>query len=326
MTVTQVQMAPANTDTPSTAPRMPEIAPTRESLQIKPQAPVAPSHGTHRVTISSAEGNSMSHDGATRITADDLMGEGILGTARNNGFVTNNITPKSVVNTPQGEMTVEMAHRFGLVGKGQTGEYYELTNEQVTSVIQDSTNEQNIEPDTDSMPQQFNSRESVEALNTLEDNLHESFRDGLFNKTVDNMVTAPSDDEGNPIGVDLKDFAAQAGMSEDQFKSTYEGVIDGFQEQADSVLSSNGVDPGEFYDWMQNSRSEELRLAMKQHFYTRNPSVWKSHVDQFRREVAPNDEALEAAGVSVTKRDGNSLITIQGMQMTVAAAARAGLI
>lgn len=61
-------------------------------------------------------------------------------------------------------------------------------------------------------------------------------------------------------------------------------------------------------------------------YLTKDPAVWEALVPLYRSNVLPTDAALARAGMKVTRRDGQSYITMKGMQMTVQQAAKSGLI
>jgi hypothetical protein len=66
---------------------------------------------------------------------------------------------------------------------------------------------------------------------------------------------------------------------------------------------------------------------MEAHYMSRDPAAYAQLAQAYLRSVPPDVATMQAGGLSAsTTRDGRQLVTIQGMTMTAAAAARAGLI
>ncbi len=139
-------------------------------------------------------------------------------------------------------------------------------------------------------------------------------------------LNTPFDDDGNLIPLNLDQFSNVSGIQSAELQGHASAVLSGFQTEADSALKSLGVDTENFYQFLKDEHPAKLQDAMRQHYFTKDPSVWKSLVPLYRTSVMPSDEVLTKAGLKVTRMNGQSYITLRGMQMTVQQAAKSGLI
>ena len=288
-------------------------APATSGLQINPNAM------SGSLSIQGDQASYEHHQGVTRVTSQDYVRPGILGS-----LGVGKVHPNAVVQTPMGEMSLDMAHKFGMVGKNGDGSYYELGGEKKNDQPQSPPKETLSE--TEEQPQELPLASAREALEQINTHVPEHYRDGIMNAALKHIIDSPVDDEGNSVALNLSRYAQELGLPEEALNTNVDAVLRGFQTQADATLSKLGVDTESFYEFLREEHPDKLKQAIQHHYWTRNPSVWKSLVPLYRKSVMPTDEALIGAGYEVGKREGESVINIGGIQMTVKSAAKAGLI
>jgi hypothetical protein len=103
-------------------------------------------------------------------------------------------------------------------------------------------------------------------------------------------------------------------------------IIQGYQLQADSALTAQGIDLEEFYGFLQEEHPDLLKESIQKHYRTKSPAVWKELIPLYRSSVLPSDEALARAGIPVRQVGKDKIITLKGMTMTLKAAVKAGLL
>jgi hypothetical protein len=131
---------------------------------------------------------------------------------------------------------------------------------------------------------------------------------------------------GDDTSLDLSSFADEIGQPEGLLKMYTDDIVSGFQAQADNALKAHGVDLVEFYGFLQEEHPGKLREAIQTHYRTKNPGVWQSLIPLYRQSVMPSEEALKRAGIPVTKKGNDTMVTIHGTMMSLKAAVRAGFL
>lgn len=126
--------------------------------------------------------------------------------------------------------------------------------------------------------------------------------------------------------IDLAAYANEIGQPEGLLQLYTNDIIQGYQAQADSVLSAQGVDLNEFYEFLQEEHPELLKESIQKHYRSKDPSIWKELIPLYRSSVLPSEEALRRAGIPVRQVGNDKIITYKGMTMTLKAAVKAGLL
>ncbi|HDR9228628.1 TPA: hypothetical protein QDB19_004901 [Burkholderia vietnamiensis] len=285
--------------------------PAEDNIAPRTGPSVRPSEGVTSVTLNGNQA-SVSNGKHDAISADQLSpyaADDWRSTARDRiGMPTSNITADSVV---------ELAGMSGRVGDFvQAGVLRETPNGfEVVSTEGTPEAIEEVNPDAATMP---------EAVAQGVDSATEPFDDATLDAGLAHGIAAATGD----MTVDdvVKGVAQRSGMDPAQAGERVQFVMDAYQAQADSYLTSNGLGADElpvFYEWAkQSGQKAALTAAIQKQAYGRDMSAWKPLVASFMRDVAPNLGALKANGYET---NGN-LVRIDGKWIDVKAAARAGLI
>jgi hypothetical protein len=278
--------------------------------------------GVNSISISNGQATTSSST-VQRITTEDFTDGGIVGSL---GF--SRVHDKAVVQTPHGTMELRMAHQLGLVGKTSEGHYYDLGNEpskkssEVNKVIEKvQSNDQ-----AQDQPQELPTEAAKLGLNVINSALPENSVDSMLTQVMEHQLNAAFNEDATTTPLSLEHFANEAGLPKEVLETSVSSVIDGFQRQADGLLKKEGINPDEFYGYLLEKHPEKVREAIKTHYQTKNPTVWKSLVHTYRTGVLPSDDTLARAGYLVEYHGKTRYINFKGVQMTVQAAANAGLI
>lgn len=279
-----------------------------------------------RRTMTMHEGNfHIENHQSMRVTAEDFERPGIVGS-----LGAHKQHPNAIVKLPHGiDTTLEQAFRMGMVGKDASGQYYDFDTSKKNDVESSKQVNQPEQPkafDDDHGPKVLPLETARASLEALSSSLPESQLDVLIESAAKHALDTPFDDDGNPVKLSLEGFTTASGLDESVLHGHLGSVLDGFQKAADDALKSLGVDTNNFYQFLKDEHPSKLKDVMREHYVTKNPGVWKKLVPLYRSSVLPSDEALNRAGIKVNKRDGEAYITLGGVQMTVKAAAKAGLI
>lgn len=120
-------------------------------------------------------------------------------------------------------------------------------------------------------------------------------------------------------------MAESLGMNSEEFAASLSKIQAAYSAQANQAISALGANPAEFVTWAQTNNLQAFQSAMREHFYARNPNVYRPLVEQFFTKRSPAIETLKAAGIAVSKaHNGENLVTINGVTVTRQVAARLG--
>jgi hypothetical protein len=156
-------------------------------------------------------------------------------------------------------------------------------------------------------------------LQSLQSRFSEASLEGLSDSIIDSAISGTGD-------LDLSVYANEIGQPEGLLKMYADDVIQGYQAQADSALTAQGIDLEEFYGWLQEEHPDLLKETIQKHYRSKSPAVWKELIPLYRSSVLPSDEALARAGIPVRQVGKDKIITYKGMTMTLKAAVKAGLL
>ncbi|MFJ0454066.1 hypothetical protein [Bordetella bronchiseptica] len=127
-------------------------------------------------------------------------------------------------------------------------------------------------------------------------------------------------------------LAQNTGMELAEAQGRAQFIIDAYQAQADSFLTSQvGLSSGEledFYDFAREPGNKDaLRVALEGQLYGNSMAGWRPLIGRYMDQVAPSAEALQTRGFETrVSPEGEQMVRIQGVWMSTRAAARAGLI
>jgi len=136
--------------------------------------------------------------------------------------------------------------------------------------------------------------------------------------------------------IPMEDIAAglarSTGMELTEAQGRAQFIIDAYQGQADSYLTSQmSLPPEELQDFYEFAREADnkaaLREALQGQLYGNSMAGWRPLMARYMDQVAPSAEALQARGFETkVTAEGEQLVRIQGNWMSARAAARAGII
>lgn len=155
-------------------------------------------------------------------------------------------------------------------------------------------------------------------MKSLESKFSEASMGSLADSIINSAVT-----DGH---IDLAAYANEINQPEGLLQLYTNDIIQGYQAQADSALTAQGIDLNEFYGFLQEEHPALLKETINKHYRTKNPSVWKELIPLYRSSVLPSGEALARAGIPVRQVGNETIITYKGMTMTLKAAVKAGLL
>ncbi|MFE0840535.1 hypothetical protein [Achromobacter insolitus] len=152
-----------------------------------------------------------------------------------------------------------------------------------------------------------------------------AIQNGMASAIAGAMGDIPMED----IAVGL---AQNTGMELTEAQGRAQFIIDAYQAQADSFLTSQmGLSSGELQDFYEFAREpgnkDALRVALEGQLYGNNMAGWRPLIARYMDQVAPSAEALQTRGFETrVSPEGEQMVRIQGVWMSTRAAARAGLI
>jgi len=243
---------------------------------------------------------------------------GILASARTQtGRATSDLTPQTLVMINGRETTLAVAQHLGYVSRDEQGRYVE-TPEQQRAEREAARNSQ--QDKLEDAPESFADADAEAVLAEMIQQVPTHTQHSLVNTYVQGK---------EPSVAELHDLSKALGVPESEVTAAIGAVFDSFKGQADKFAVAQGVNADDVenaWEWLRANKGDELRNAMRQQAYSRSSKVYGELIQTYLRSVKPSAEALAAEGVKVSTRDGAELINIKGMQMTVATAARLGLI
>jgi hypothetical protein len=269
------------------------------------------------------------HDGGisrVNMSEIDAPGGDVLKTARHPqlGHAPSRLTDDSVVTYQGVQMRLGEAVRLGLVSRSAAGDYSDATDvstkpPQGSDEKQPDENKQPEAKDSDKDqdgPQAFDP-DSEKMFAYVVEQIPEPLRMGVVEKMIESGVD----------GLDLT-AAAHSNMTPEAYRASLSGIANRYQAQADQFVQQQGFnDTQAFYDWARETRPAETKDAMRQFVLGRNPKVFSDLVQAYRQSVMPSNESLRANGYDIRpQRDGTTLVNIDGQWMSVASAAKLGLV
>lgn len=281
--------------------------------------------GNYHTAMSANGMQAQTIDNMQSFGADDLAREGIVGS-----LGAHRQHSEAIVKLPGGmDTTLENAYRMGMIGKDSSGQYYDFDGPKKNDVSGNHPETPQATPKETAPEPEFKVPEAaLGSLAVLSESLPEHHVDQLLETAaLHSMVNEQVfDGAGNPLQLDLSAFAGMAGIDEGTLHSHVGSVLNGYQVAADKALRSLGVDTDNFYQFLKDEHPAKLKATMKEHYLTKDASIWKSLVPLYRTSVLPTEEALQRAGIPVGHRNGEAYVTLNGIEMTIKAAAVAGLL
>jgi hypothetical protein len=283
-----------------------------------------PSYGS--VPETDGESTRALDGGIQRVNMSDLgPASGVLATARHPqlGHAPAQLTDTTLVEIGGMQLQLKEAARLGFVHRDAQGNFSEIGSAprkgaSASAVADPQPVEQPKQEaaDQDDGPQAF--APDSEALVAY---LAKAVPPELQTSIVQQVVEKGID------GLDLK-AASLTDLSPDQLRTTVDGVSRAFQAQADSWLHEQGFqDHSSFYEWAREQHPDKTAAAMRTFVASRNPKVFSGLLQAYRQSVMPSTESLVREGYQVrTEKDGSRVVKIDGQWLSVAAAAKLGLV
>jgi hypothetical protein len=126
----------------------------------------------------------------------------------------------------------------------------------------------------------------------------------------------------------VRKLAMGSGKEPGDVQQRAQFILGAYQAQADSYLAKQGIgkeDLQDFYEFTR-TRKGDMRAALEQQIRQSNLSGWKPLVSKFLSSTAPSLQALQENGFQTKTVDNVAQVRIQGMWMSLKAAAKAGYI
>jgi hypothetical protein len=241
-------------------------------------------------------------------------GTDFMATAKNNGLLARgNITSDTVVEFGGVQASIGALVAQGLIYQNDAGRYVAAGEGSQSNQQQQGQDQQQ----SDTGPQYFPS-EVEEAVGAA----IEPFSQHSYDSTVVLAATAGLD------SINWRQLADQNGMTEAEARERGAFVAQAFEQQANSVAKAAGIeDPSEVWSHLEQEMPEEFARAKRQLVSGRSTAGLKALVADYFKSVPPTIEALHRGGIKTGKdSDGSPTCFVQNRWMSVAAAARAGLV
>jgi hypothetical protein len=302
--------------------------------------------GSSVTRFNAATGTAESSGGLTRVNlAERPAGGSILDTGMRNGsnIAAGRLTPDSTVEINGTRTQVKVAELLGFITRGPDGRYQEAGK------ANGSFNQAATEQGTDQKPAtNAAATDQKAAYATLAANrlTGESLPDAQEDARYDILNRASPEATGQALNsvadaalkgtaVDLSELASHLGLSDEQARSTFDALQSAFQTQADAAVAAAGVcDVDAFWQWARENHGAELREATMDQVSMKSTSRFRKLARAFANSGHAGG-ALDAdsfvggnhaAGIETTKRDGKVIVKVNGVEMELRAAIRAGLV
>lgn len=303
--------------TPTEAPTDTRPANARHGLTVHLN------HESGKLVRVNASGEAEVSESVSRVTSGrEFTGsEGVLATARS---IAGALIPAQllaqkdphhvIVRVGAMETSLASAVALGLVTHDPaTGQYKETGAQPEPTVAQ---------PSEDTIPQPF-PEEHANAQELL-DGLEADLPPAVSQRVLSAFVTGEFD------AAALSDLCAHAGVEPSEMQAALGDIADAFEAQAQAAIAAAGVDPADIanaWGWMRSQRSAEMREALHRQVFTRDPSLYTKLAKGYLRSIAPSADSARRGGLEVRRAaDGTELVTIGGVEMPLASAARLGLL
>lgn len=275
--------------------------------------------GFTRVTIGGSEAVE-EHGTVQRITESDIYNErqdgSILATARNAaGSPTTTLTPKTIVTIPGGmQVELSMAERLNYVKRSASGDYIEIGQGTQQAANAAAQSQQQVAPEVEAEELFAGEYEgyAANALSVIPSHAQDAMIATVLQKGFD--------------AVNWNDSAYTAGTTPEELRQRVELVGGLFSAQAGAAIERIGGIPEDVYEWAREHAREELQAAMRDHVYKRTTKGYTALADKWMRAIPPTAERLAENGYKVGKSGKQDVVFIDGTWVSVAAAARMGLI
>lgn len=247
---------------------------------------------------------------ASELTPFTDEGDWRAGAKKANGFPAQTITADTIVSLAGTEGQVKHFVAAGILKETANG--YELAD-----AVEETQETNETSSDVAEMPQEL-ATAIDEVLAPFDQNTLDS---GLG--LAISSVTGELDMESV-----VRSVATKSGMDPKDAQARIQFTIDVYQAEADNYLAKQGISKDDLPAFHEYARSQKgtLREAIDAQVYHRDLSKWKGMVSKFMSSNAPSVEALKANGFAVKTVDRVDQVRIQGVWMSLQAAARAGLI
>jgi hypothetical protein len=131
----------------------------------------------------------------------------------------------------------------------------------------------------------------------------------------------------------LNRAASESGIAPSELSQRLDGVVQGFQHQAETVLKGMGADdPSQFWEWAQATHKDDLKRAMTAHAMERTTKgyapLFQTYIETLDSH-SPEDilSAEFGSGIKAQKIDGKIVLDIPAYgRMTYRSAIKSGLI
>lgn len=325
MTTTRVQMNPESGEfeDANNAPSTSNGFVNPDGVEKAPSTIRTNAGVTYRAT-SGASGEASESTTTRMNTADMRSGHpGLLATARTAwGSPASQLTPQTRVTLVDGsDTTLAAAEKMGLVARAPDGTYREVQQAEAEPETKNSA------PDLTPVPLSDGTTITAHELHAHTDEVMNASMKGLDQFSQEQIVQRFAMDKLDEKFI--HDTARANGLEPEDLAERVEAFQLAVLAELAPVAERTGVaDLEHFAEWAdENYGEDEMMDAFMAHVYGRDTSKYAGMMEEYVRRVLPRTEEVEKGGVKVAHgTDGKELVNIGGVQMSLKAAVRQGLI
>lgn len=278
---------------------------------------------THAVTLRDGVATTDNSTKGLRVLSSELnphCGDGsVFATARNpRGFAVTEITPETLITVHGMQAPVKFFEEQGVIHRGADGRYAEGSG-------QPQGAEEETPPAPESRPDYLTM--TTETAQSVDDALSE-----IPDHHIDPLA-------GLGVGVAIGEldvsvleahFSNYSGASTEVAASRVATMQAAYQQQADTAITGRcGIeaeDLGSFYVWARESQKGALREAVQKQIHSHDLSGYRALASRYLASNPPSLEAVKAGGYPVRQEGQQAEVFMDGRWLTIATAARLGLL
>jgi hypothetical protein len=306
MAVTSINMyeGPQSTEAPQTGIRVNADAGRTSSIVFRNGEAFDNSRSVERVT--SSQINPHYEDGT------------VFASARSrSGFAVSEVTPDTLITVGGVQAPASFFESQGIVHRGADGRYEEGSGQPQGAQGAPETPEDDLDALT-------MTSESAKAV----DDALEGIPDAHINPLVATAIAVATGELDDSTLV--QKITAIGGMSEEEVSSRLSTVRAAYEQQAAAAITGRcGVPPEalqEFYQWARENQKGALRAAVNQQVHANDLSGYRGLADRWFRENPPSIDAVKAGGFDTRIQDKRAEVFMAGRWLSIAAAARLGML
>jgi hypothetical protein len=305
---------------------------SHQTYQGLPTEPL-PDVGIVRINADAGRTTSVSiHDGVAvtdttsgqRVLSSELNphhGDGsVFATARNpRGFAVTEITPDTLITVAGVQGPVSFFEAQGLVHRGTDGRYAEGSGE--PEGAPEETPQGSQDADADHMTMTIEAAQSVDDALAVVPDQH-----------IDPLAALGVGVAAGELDMSTMTarFAEYSGVSPEEASTRVATMRDAYQTQADSAITSrcgiDATDLGDFYGWAKENQRGALRDAVQKQIQRNDLSGYRALASRYLAANPPTVEAVKAGGYAVRTDGQRAEVLMDGRWLTIAAAARLGML